>query len=113
MKHIENHHPETFTCNKCDQGFKSKGELNIHIANVHKEANPNPASGHSQHNFNCDKCNNEFTSEVNLNKHVTQMHVSKAKVKNTLLLGDSNARYQNPRIIEKALGGKDYLPQAL
>ena len=106
MKHIEDHHPETFTCNKCDHGFKSKEELNIHIGNIHKEANPNPAFGHSQHNFDCDKCNNEFTSEVNLNKHVTQMHVSKAKVKNTLLLGDSNTKYQNPRIIEKALGGR-------
>ena len=106
IKHIEDHHPETFNCNKCDHGFMSKGELDNHIANVHKEANPNPASWHSQNNFNCDKCKNTFTSGVNLHKHVTQVHVSKEKVKNTLLVGESNTKYQNPRLIEKALGGR-------
>ena len=43
---------------------------------------------------------------VNLSKHVTEVHVSKCKVKNTLLLGDSNSKYQNPRLLEKVLGGR-------
>ena len=89
------------------RGFQSKIELDKHTKDVYTQKDSHiPATQRSETLFNCDKCKNVFTSSVNLNRHVNQDHVSKAKVKNTLLLGDSNSKYQNPRLIEKVLGGK-------
>ena len=105
-KHIHEHHPETFTCNKCHQIFSSESELNDHKTEAHTEAYPNSASHPTEINFKCDKCKGVFTTMVNLSKHLTEVHVSKCKVKNTLLLGDSNSKYQNPRLLEKVLGGR-------
>ena len=47
-----------------------------------------------------------FETENEIESHVLHDHVSKSKVKNTLLIGDSHSKYQNPRLIEKAMGGK-------
>ena len=60
----------------------------------------------SQIPINCDKCGEKFSLANDLESLVKETHVSKSKTKNTLLLGDSNSKYQNPRLIEKALGGK-------
>ena len=106
MKHVEDHHPETFSCTKCNHGFLSKSELDNHTKNVHLSLSSNSPSQSSEEQLNCDKCESVFISLPNLNRHVEQVHVSKAKAKNTLLLGDSNSKYQNPRLIEKVLGGK-------
>ena len=59
----------------------------------------------SQETYICDKCEDQFTLENELESHIRETHITKAKVKNTLLLGDSNSKFQNPRLIEKALGG--------
>ena len=56
--------------------------------------------------YTCNKCEEMFTCQSDLEKHINALHVTKAKVKNTLLLGNSNRKYQNPRLIEKALGGR-------
>ena len=55
--------------------------------------------------YNCDKCEDQFTLENDLESHIRESHITKAKIKNTLLLGDSNSKFQNQRLIEKALGG--------
>ena len=80
--------------------FPSKSDLDNHTKNVHDGSQTLEA------HFRCDKCDQIFTSMVNLTTHVTRAHVSKKKMKNTLLIGDSLTKYQNPRLIEKALGRK-------
>ena len=59
-----------------------------------------------QAHIKCDKCKKVFQTKSDLLNHNKDVHVSKAKVKNTLLIGVSNTQYQNPRLIEKALGGR-------
>ena len=54
----------------------------------------------------CDKCHTYFQTKDDLNKHLSEVHISKLKVKNTLMLGDSMSKYQNPQLIEKAMGGR-------
>ena len=95
-KHMEEMHPDNqyldrHKCTKCDQELCSTSELKQHIKSTH---------------ISCDKCKSEFDTERDLDIHVTDNHVSKAKFKSTLLLGDSHSKYQNPRRIEKAMGGK-------
>ena len=55
---------------------------------------------------NCVKCGEEFALERELERHIKTINVTTSKVKNTLLLADSLSKYQNPRLIEKALGGR-------
>jgi hypothetical protein len=45
-----------------------------------------------------------------MNNHMADIHVSKMKTNNTLLLADSHTKYQNPRVIEKALRGRLFAP---
>ena len=126
-KHIEYQHPEKQKCVICPESFSTKVGLNNHTTNVHpvsqdknKQLNkyqckncPENLFGLSalrshmkETHISCDKCHTYFQTKDDLNKHVSEVHISKLKVKNTLMLGDSMSKYQNPRLIEKAMGGK-------
>ena len=87
------------TCNNCSHEFDNEKDLKQHMSVVHEHKSP-------QMPLSCDKCGEQFSLENDLESHVQETHVSNSKYKNTLLLGDSNSKYQNPRLIEKALGGK-------
>ena len=90
-KHPDNQYLDRHKCRDCEYEFNGLTELKSHIQNVH---------------ISCDKCEKRFDTEKELEIHVLDDHVSKEKVKNTLLIGDSHSKYQNPRLIEKAMGGK-------
>ena len=122
-KHVQYSHPENHACGKCTRHFNSESELRGHTAEEHnaqrilnkykcekcqKECNgTSELKSHTkvEHPY-CDKCKKDFNTKSDLQNHVSEAHVSKAKFKNTLLLGDSNTKFQNPRLIEKALGGR-------
>ena len=91
ITHVEDQHPDKKKCPKCNKEFTTNIEFQTHTSEAHNK---------------CDKCNQKFLSQEALDTHVTDVHVSKAKVKNTLLIADSLSKYQNPRIIEKSLGGR-------
>ena len=95
-KHIGENHPDIqyldkHKCNRCDYESNGFVELKRHTRNIH---------------ISCYKCKDRFETESELDFHITVHHVSKAKVKNTLLIGDSHSKYQNPRLVEKAMGGR-------
>ena len=90
---------DTHICNKCSHEFDNEQDLKRHKSVVHEQKS-------SQMPFSCDKCGEQFYIENDLESHVKETHISKSKTKITLLLGDSNSKYQNPRLIEKAMGGK-------
>ena len=82
-EHVEDKHPENqyldkHKCRDCE--YKSNGftELKTHTRKVH---------------ISCDKCQQIFETENEMDTHVLQYHVSKAKVKNALLNGDSHSTH--------------------
>ena len=85
--------------NICGHKFGTEMELEQHMSIVHDHVG-------SQSPHNCDKCGERFSLESELESHIKIIHTTTARVKNTLLLADSLSKYQNPRLIEKALGGR-------
>ena len=89
----------TYKCNRCGHEFGTENELKQHMSIVHDQKGP-------QSPHNCAKCRERFSHESELESHIKTTHITTAKVKNNLLLADSLSKYQNPRLIEKALGGR-------
>ena len=102
IRHISEMHetdPERIhICNRCSHEFAREDDLKQHMSLVHELSS-------SQTPHSCDKCGERLECESDMERHIQEDHITKAKVKNTLLIGDSNSKFQNPRLIEKALGG--------
>ena len=69
--------PETFVCNDCGGGFKSKGFLDHHREKKH---------GEILKPFMCEECNKILQSKRNLEEHINKIHrtckICKLKFKN-------------------------------
>lgn len=101
-------HINAHKCNRCHHEFLNKHELKQHMSVVHdkKEQQENEIR------FQCDKCRVIFMSEDELKNHDIEYHVVQSRVKNTLLIGDSNTKFQNPRLKKPSLA-KGSSPLAL
>ena len=63
LKNTEKECPEKrFKCNKCNEDFKSKGNLKMHIKENH------------QVKLQCDLCNEQFKSYFELEQHMKEEH---------------------------------------
>ena len=91
-KHIEEKHPDTFSCNKCTQSFINKANLDIHKAESHTEVS---------HHI-CNECEKEFNNEVELSIHISDKHNTHNWA---LLVGDSHVKTVKSRHIERKLKG--------
>ena len=88
-KHVENQHPDTNICKKCDKRFYSEVALKRHMTTEH---------------FQCEECTQDLATKNDLNKHMAEQHV-KEVTGWSLLIGDSHVKSIKSRQIEKVLKG--------
>ena len=102
-KHIEDQHPEKHLPDRCPDDFPTISELKKDIINVQSVP---PLAEQLLDTPKCKKCLEYFNGLFELKSHMKKVHILCDKCKrSTLLLGDSMSKYQNPRLIEKAMGG--------
>jgi uncharacterized Zn-finger protein len=78
QNHIKYFHSEVraFSCVVCDEEFKQKKDMRIHVLKVHGVNMSKATHGNfeNQENFPCDMCNASFKYKKGLNEHIHLKH---------------------------------------
>ena len=114
IRHVADQHPDKYNCGKCQKDFHTSDELNKHAQEIDTQRQeldecnctkcPMVLKGKdklkshmNEAHISCDKCTKEFASAQDLRANGKEVLTTKALIKNTLLLSDSNTKYQKPR----------------
>ena len=83
-------------CNLCNYRASSGPDLKAHTNELH--------------HFKCQQCGAKTTSLPDLDKHISEKHgQQQTNTETTMMIGDSNMKTVNCRIVETALGGDKLL----
>ena len=95
--HMTKHRAGQYICGQCGEKFKTKGELNEHMDQYHKQ------SQNQQERLSCAKCGKVFSGEHSLKQHISSKHTEikhlpvghpdQAKLKNTSNSSISNTAH--------------------
>jgi hypothetical protein len=89
---------QIFKCKDCSYQSQVRNSLNDHIA--------------FKHTFSCGQCRYMCSNSDKLDQHIALQHnkPNTDVVVNTLMVGDSHIKTVKPRVVEKAVGGRLFVP---
>ena len=105
---------KTFKCIECDHQEMIEDDLIRHMENKHIIiSNQESSEPTNQDSHKCRMCDHSASSKELLRQHIQINHSKYVNLPNWFMIGDSHLNSVNPRMVEKATGGKLFCPGSI